>query len=270
MTVKTTLVLAILILMLGFGTAAVASLPPINLSDGNSSVTIDPYSPSGVFEWTVELTNHMAQSSYWYRIGGEGIAAPLSALSIDHIDQSSTEAMVFYSGTDFSLQILYSLTGGDPGSGTSDIAETVMVTNKTGSAMSFHLFEYVNLNLLGTADGQTVAFDSDSASVFHSKGTTIAQLSSIPGPNYWEIGEATALLNKLNNESFGDLSNVTTSHSGDAAFALQWSRVISAYGTSGAIGQDLLLEGAPVPEPGSLVALLSGLGLIPALKRRRH
>lgn len=261
---------AILVAVLGIGTCALAEVAsPVTLTDGNSLVSIGPYSESGIYDWTVELSNHMAQSSYWYRIGGAGIAAPVSSLTFDYAEVSATEATLYYTGDSFDMSILYSLYGGEVGSGASDLYQSVMITNKTGSAMTFHLFEYVNFDLNGNPAGET-ATQTSSSSVSQSEGTSVGELNAVSIPSHWEIGDAAALLAKLNNDSFENLSDAVSPYTGDAALILQWDKYIAAYGTAAPIGQDMLISGAPVPEPSSIMALMGALGLIPALRRRRR
>jgi hypothetical protein len=264
--VKIKMLVAILVGILGISTCAQARPAGITLHDTaypNSTVSIDPYSQLGIHNWTVDLYNQMTQSAYWYRIGGAGVASPVSSLSVDHIDKSDTDATVFYTGTNFDLQIGYSL-----GPGGADLSQSIMITNKTNSAMTFHLFEYVNFDLNGTALGET-ATHVTSSFTNQTEGTTEGQLNGVSIPAHWEIGDASTLLNKLNTGSFTNLADATSSYTGDAAFALQWDRYIAAYGAS-PIGQDLLVQGAAVPEPSSAMALIGALGLIPALRRRRR
>lgn len=265
------LIVAVLVGIIGISTSALAIAPPITLTDpagANSTVKIDPYSQAGVYDWTVELFNQLSQSSYWYRIGNTGTASAVSALSLDHIDQfDPTTATAYYKGASIDVQVNYSLTGADPGSGTSDLAQTISVTNKTSSTMSFHLFQYVDFDLNGTAPTE-IATRTDSSHVKQTDGTTQAQVG-VSIPSHWEIGDAATLLNKLSTTSFTNLADSASPYTGDAAFAFQWDWSIAKSGSK-SMSEDMLTTGAPVPEPSSAIALIGALGLIPALRRRRH
>lgn len=268
---KLILVLAI-VGILAIGTAATATVASdIVLHDNtlpNSTVKINPYTQDGAYSWTVELQNQLARNSYWYRIGGASVATPLSALTVDHISSSATDATVYYTSANLDISVLYSLVGGDSGSGSSDLYQTVTITNKTSSSMAFHLFEYVNYNICETPLGDTATRIS-STNINQTQGGTTGMIGVNSIPSYWEMGDATALFNKLNTQSFTNLANAASPSTGDVAFAFQWDKSIATHGAM-QVSQDMGITGA-VPEPSSFVALIGALGaLLPALRRRRH
>lgn len=245
---------------------------PVVLTDylgPNSTVIIDPYSQAGVYNWLIDGTNHMAQNAYWFRIGGAGVASPISSIGPVTIDQSlDMQATVLYSGATFDFEVTYALMGSDAGSGTSDLAQTVVLTNKTGSPLDLHVFEYVNMDLNGTAAGETATLNSPGV-VTQTEGATQGQLTANNTPSFWEIGDASTLFNKLNASSFSNLANTASPYNGDAAFAFQWDLSMGANGST-SISQDNLVQGGVVPEPSSVMVLVGALGLLPLRRRSRR
>ncbi len=235
----------------------------------NSSVTIDPYSQAGMLNWVVETYDQMATSSYWYRIGSTGVAAPISSIGTADVSQLTPgDATIIYSSALFDLQVDYTLWGGMVGSGMSDVSETVKITNKTGTALNFYLFEFVNMDLNGTAAGETATL-TNSSTVVQSDGATEGQLSVNTIPNCWEIGDAATLQNKISSVSGLSLSNATSPFTGDAAFAFQWGFSVAGNG-SVSMSQDKLMMGAQVPEPSCLAMFTSLFGIVPILRRRHR
>jgi hypothetical protein len=187
---------------------------------------------------------------------------------VDHVEAYGAEATIYYTGADFDLQLLYSIDGAEPGSGTSDLSQMIMIQNKTGANMTLHLFQYINYDLNATPAAEIATHVADT-DIIQTEGDTYAQVNPI-APSFWEMGDATALLNKLNTESFGNLSNAASSYTGDAAFILQWDRFMTGHASANPINGDLQVVGAPVPEPSSIITLIGALGFVPALLRRRR
>ena len=260
-------------LVLGACAQATAPLTLTHPFGPNSTVRIDPYSQTGLYDWVVENTDQVAQDWYWYRIGSAGTAQSIDAIGNVTINQeASSLATVTFDGAAFSLSVQYSLYGGDWGSGTSDLSETVTVTNKTNGTLDFHLFEYSNHDLNGTA-GNDTAWLENSTHVDQRDGAFASNTSQVGvnlAPDRWEISTAPTLVNKLNNVAFGDLSNSVTPLTGDVSYALQWNLPIAA-GGSLQISKDRLVRGArppEVPEPSGLPVVLSTLGCFVMMRRR--
>ncbi len=269
---KTRVFLGVLAGLLAMAVCASASTSPITLTDyfgTNSVVRIDPYTQAGVYDWLVDGSDQITQNSYWFRIGDSGPASPISSIgsvSVNHtIDSAAT---VIYSGSTFDLQITYTLIGADPGSGTSDLAQTVLLKNKTGSKLDLHLFEYANLDLSGTASGDSAAHTS-ATHITQQDGKTTSELGVQVLPNHWEIASDGGIINRMTSATFRNLSDSSSPASGNVDFAYQWDLSLARY-SSLSISQDDLLAGAAVPEPGSIVVLAGGIGLLPLLRRRRH
>ncbi len=240
---------------------------PITLTDAfgpNSTVNIDATTQAGVYEWLIDGVNHMNQNSYWFSIGS-GPITPLTALGAPTINPVlDMMCEVLYSGDLFDAKISYMLMGTDVGSGQSDLAQIVTITNNSASALDLHFYEYINLDLNGVAGGQAGTLDT-SSTFTQTFGSTESMLSFLAIPDLIEIGNAASLLAKLN----GNVSLVANDYyEGDAACVAQWDVYLN---DSWMMSQDnALFGGAAVPEPASMLALASMVGLLPLMRRRKN
>jgi hypothetical protein len=252
-----------------------AALPAstYSLSDLNSSVLIDPAS-YGVSNWLIEGQNQINQNWYWYRIGNTGEEQSIGSIGAPTVSQASSNTLsVTYENGAFSLNIFYLLLGGDAGSGTADLAQTVTISNKTQSALNFHLFDYTDFDLGGTAYDDTAEIVTpQSISQTDGPVSALVSFNSIPGPTAWQIDSAPWVYYALNDDDMATtLSKTTSPLEGDVEFAFQWDFNIGA-GMTQMVSKDKLIQGiAPVPEPGSFAALAAGLvGCITGAVRRKR
>ena len=262
--VKMALVLGLCAGLLWLASAAPAFASTISLSDGNSEVAIDPYSQAGVSNWTVDNVDQLYQQWFWYRIGSSGPESSIDTLGTPTITQYSADyATVTYAGSNgVTIKVGYTLSGGGPGSGTSDLAENIKITNTSQSAQTVHFFEYSNFVLLGsdTPNGDYVQFQNNS-SVNQWKAGSSESLSETvisPVPNHREAASYPTTLNELNGISGYQLSDLNSNSPstvlgpGDMTWAYEWDTTMLPGGTF-LISKDKQLSGvtpAPsVPEP---------------------
>lgn len=247
--------------------AAYGANAQVTLSDGNAFVEIDPDSSSGMYTFEVDGIDNLYQQWFWYRYDGMDDELSIDELSSATVNQiaANVVSLMFDNGI-LRVEVSYLLTGGTSGSGTADIAESVRITNVSGSSLDLSFFQYSDFDLLENSSGDRVTFENANT-IRQSKGSaTASEVVSTPAADHWEIGGFPSILDK-----FGDGFASTLSDSGspfgpgDGTFAWQWNRTITA-GGSFLISKDKLIEG--VPEPASMIALGAGLlGL--ALRRRR-
>src|SRR5258706_1332202 len=131
------------LLLIGFrGMAPAATL---GLLDGNSSVAIDVDCQHGLFDWKVDGVNFAPvfgggisdyRQWFWYRVGGnpersiDTLTRTTTGLTDANFDGNPDTAFVRYLGAPgFRLEVTFTLVGGTPGSGTSDIGEQIRVVN---------------------------------------------------------------------------------------------------------------------------------------------
>lgn len=268
--------LALLALCLLAATCALAGTLPATLSDSGApgeSVRISNTTGTGIDQWNIANVNQMARNWFWFRIGaGPGTASAIDTISAPVVTQfTSTYARLLYSNANYSVQVDYLLTPGLLNGGTSDLAQTVTISNKTASALDFHLFQLVNFDLNNTAGNDVAVHDAGSGNIIQTDGAYpgLQAQVGVNGFNHWEIDSAATLFNKINGTSFTNLSDSVGTGTGDVAWGSQSNFTVAAHG-SAQMSEDLLVAGAPVPETGTLASL--GLGLLSAvsmIRRRR-
>src|SRR6186997_1639217 len=134
------------LIFLGFtGLAAQrSSAALLTLIDGNSQADFDTATPSNNYNWFVDATDLLAQQAFWYRVGNAGPETSVHTLPIGvqgttdaNFDGNPDTLFVRYNGAGFQVETKYSLDGGLPGSGTSDLAEQISIINLTPSPLDF-------------------------------------------------------------------------------------------------------------------------------------
>lgn len=258
-------VIVLLTLWLQF---SVSAAQPSILGDGNSSVSIDSGSPSGVNNWFVDGQNQLNREWFWYRIGNSGTASSIDTISTPTLFQPTAGALsAIYQNTQFSLQVVYSLVGGAAGSGTADLAEQIKIQNLGSAPLAFNFFQYSDFSL-GGVENQSVDIGQNSQGKFNEAEVTSGTASVMedvdtavsPGANRAEAALADSTLNHLQNTGGYDLDDNLDAGPGDATWALEWNNNIPSGGTL-TISEDLNVTGiSPVPEP-PVWSMLS-LGLI--------
>jgi hypothetical protein len=241
-----------------------------NLSDLNSTAQIDDSSSAGMFTWTVDGTDQMFQQWFWYRIGDTGPESSIHTLGLTSaVPLSARDLRVTYGGVaaGLEIEITYTLTGGTAGSGTSDVAETIRIINRGTSAIDFHFFQYSDFDLGGLIGGQTATFISPQAFQQSGGGMSFTETVVTPAPDHHEANTFANTLVSLTNGTPTTL-NDNDSAFGDATWAFQWDRIISAGGTL-IISKDKNIT--PIPEPVSMVLLGTAmLGMVQLIRRRRR
>jgi MYXO-CTERM domain-containing protein len=260
---------AVLAASVGLSTAS-SRAANVVLQDGNSSVTL---STAAVTNWTIGSTSELGQESFWYRIGSSGGQSPISALSPVTSKASDTNGNMlndvakfsYGSSSGFEVVVTYSLTGGQTGSQTSDLGETIKVSNSGMSSQTFHLFEYTNFNLGGSTSGQIVTITGGNTATDIGNGLE-AQTVVSPKPSEFEASNTAASPDLLSHISSSTkaytLANVASAASGDGEWGFEWDITLGC-GSSYVISIDKNIKGtqvAAVPEPVSGAITLLGLG----------
>jgi hypothetical protein len=171
----------------------------------------------------------------------------------------------YNNGSGLQIETRYSLDGGAAGSGSSDMAAQISITNLTGSPMDFHFFQYADFDLAG-GGGDSAVFTNLNAVQQFGPGTHLLESVVTPVPNHREIAFFPVTLNKLNDGVATTLSDTpigTVVGPGDLAWANQWDVVI-APGATFQISTDTNLNAVPEPGLGSLLTV--GIGLLGGLR----
>ena len=232
----------------------------ITLTDGNSTLSINPTSSAGMDSWTVDGINQLYQQWYWYRVGPTGLAAPINTLGLLSAVQSTPDEVALSYGSLTGLEVVLRLTldGGPAGSGLSDLDQQIQVGNHSVASKQVHFFEYSDFDLDGTPGGQAITLTGTPVNT----ASQISGLSSVaeavvgPSPNRYEAALWPTILNGLDTVSGYTLNDVATAGPGDATWAFEWDRTL---GHNGAllISKDESLS-VVVPEP----ATIFGMGVI--------
>lgn len=229
----------------------------ITLSDSNSTVKIDPYTPAGVFSWEVDEVEHLCRKWFWYRVGDTGPEASIDTLPLTADVQflGTKGIQLVYTAPNFSINILFILTGSSAGSNTSDFKETIRIRNTSDSPLDFHFFEYSDFDIGGTAEDDKAARTGSNRILQEENPFFIETLATTP--DHWEIDVAPNIRDKLNDGEATTLADATSPLSGPAniEWTFQWDSSIPAGGTF-LIGKDILIG------PVVLGPELAGLGLI--------
>ena len=240
------------------------------LTDMNSVFRID--STLGADLWLVDGTSQLFEQGFWFRLGNSGPESRLGNFYTNGwLDQGGRTATMQYTHSNFTAEIVYTLTGGSGGSGTSDVAETIRLTNTSSTnSLAMRFFQYCDFDLNGTPGDDILSFPNMNAvRQTDGSGTGLSETVVTPDASHHEGGIYPNTRNKLDDNAATTLNDLPAygggSITGDVTWAYEWDRTI-AHNGSFIISKDKHLD--MVPEPGTL--LLLGLGLVGAEVTRRR
>lgn len=246
----------------------------ITLTDHNSIAKFDTSSQSGMYDWIVDGKDHMFQQAFWYRVGNtaeEGVhsltQAGIQTSDTNSFDDNGLDTLtVRYSGRGFNIDIRYTLQGGSNGSGISDVAEQIKVTNTGQEVLDFHFFQYNDYDLGGTAVDNSVVINGGNTATQTDESATVGEVVVTPAPTHFAVDTYANQLGLLTDESATTLSDFAGAlTNGDLTWAFQWDFSLGL-NQSYIISKDKNL--AVVPVPGAALLGMLGLGLVGAAKRR--
>lgn len=260
----------------------------ITLTDQASSVTVQTgvlsgtgLAAGGLQTWTLDAVNQLSYMGLWYRVGDSATTpeSPLAALPHtytvmdNNLDPGNDYLRIVYTGAGFTVTQEIYLQGTPFGSGLATMNQDINVANTSASTISFHLFQFTNFDLSGTAGGDVASIPNVINTAQQTDGLMLAQESLTSRdvvPSYCEVGlmtDTNALLTRLTNSVADNLNDNDITAVGDAYWAFQWDTVL-APGGEFPISKTLSVQ--VVPEPMTLAMLLiGGAGLAGARLRRR-
>jgi hypothetical protein len=256
--------------VLAVGTVG-ANAQVFTLTDFNSVFNIDSF--NGAQDWLVEGVDQLYEQGFWFGIGSTSPEQQLgSYFTNGWVDASGRVATLQFTHTMFTAEIMYILTGGTPGSSTSDVAETIRIVNTSREALPLRFFQYCDFDLNNTISNDRVTFvNANTVRQFDSGGgPNLSETVVTPAPSHYEGNLFANTRNSLMDGAttiLSDMPAIGASLSGDVTWAYEWDRTIN-HGGSFLISKDKHMD--TVPEPGTLILLGLGLCGVEVLRRRRN
>ena len=210
--------------------------------------------------WIVEGANQLNQQWFWFRVGN-GPQLSLDTLGAPTVVQTAnTLDLTYTSGSSFTIETKFTLTGGSVGSGMSGMGEQIKISNISGGALDFHFFEYADFNLPGNVQlGKDVTDTLFNEALVTSGNIQLDEdidTGAAPGANRGEAALYNSTLTSLTTTSGYNLNDNLAAGSGldHVTWALQWDTNFTGNG-SFTISKVLSIEGVPEPPAWSLLSM---------------
>lgn len=246
----TTTAVALALAALAAGIAGPAAAAPITVVNGDRSITVDPATQDGLFNWNIGDVDQLRQQWFWFRAPGATAEASLDTLPLITAEAVGNQIHLVFNGEAFGVDVRYTLSG-------NRIDETVTITNNTaGVPLSLAWFEYTDLDVNGIADGDVAS--GDAAGITQGKDGRAVTVTPSPGADGFQIGPFADIRDLLNDGAVTNLDN-TLSPFGpdDVTHAFQWNLTISD-----SLTLSKSKEFVVVPAPAALLLLVVGGGLV--------
>ena len=243
----------------------VATAQAYLLNDGNSTVDIQD-SSSGISSWVVDGTDNLFQQWFWYRVGETGPESSVDTLSAPIVDDDDGDGTLglTYTGAQISVELDFTLGGGQAGSGVSDIGEVITINNISNETLSLHFFQYVDFNLGLDAYDDVVEVINPYVVAQSDSEAVVSETVAVPHASLHEVGIYSSTLDRLEDALPTTLDGSTGPlGQDDVTWAFQWDFTLNV-GGSYIISKDKHIV---IPEPAALGLMLIG-GLV--LLGRRH
>ena len=263
------------VLLLAVLTLALQNTPralACELIDGNSQALVDSTSDHAMYSWTVDGVSELYRQNFWYRTGSSGTQTPVYYLNnVKNTQTSANSATTENANNKLDFTTTYTLEGGSDGSGSATILESFTVKNLSASAVDLHLFQYVDFDLDGSYEGDTLQLGKTGAlftSAAQSKGDVVATETLGVAANHGEVGLDNLVYNQLASSHPITLTDTTGPVGpGDAAYAFEWDVTLAGDASFTITLQKSIQVVQTVPEPSALA--LASLGLVSFIWRRR-
>lgn len=268
-----------LVCLAGLALAAAPSLGVVQvLEDRNSRTFIEDDIGAGMFGWDVDGTPNLAFQGFFYRIGGMGFEAQVDTSTLaltgsflvdtnPFVDPRPDTFAAQYTGPGFIIEPTWQLRGGMAGSGTSDVAESIAITNTGRDPLSFNFFQYSDFDLGGTSGDDSLIITGtppNTAKQSDPIAGTLNETVVTPAPTRYQADSFPNLILELTDGAVTTLNNTAGPLGpGDMTWAFEWEFNILP-GQTILISKDKQLS---IPAPAG-AALLGMAGLFAGRRRR--
>ena len=267
--------LACLPVLAGLGAGAPA-LGQGTISDGDAVYENNDFSPAGVADWWTDGTgssDHLYRNAWFYRVVGD----PSQTLvhydaggigeGPDFESYTGNTATIGWVQSAIDLELNIKVFDG-PGLGQSQLLQVMEITNTGQSAVDVALFNFVDLDVGGTAGGDSGIIDgTGTLMTIEDDGGDVVEWLGV-GADAWEIRSFNGLFVDLDGTEPYDLDNSGSPFgSGDFTGAFQWNLTI-APDSSVRITAGGGVNTPAIPAPGALALL--GLAVPFARRSRRR
>lgn len=253
------------------------------LSARNTGITFNLSGPTpGITDWTINGGGSLLNNQWFYYSVGNGpiytidnISAP-SAPVIGGSSKSPTLS-TSYANSSINVSTLFTLGSGLVGSPTATLGDAITISNPTGNSQVYHFYQYSFFAGGGQAATFTlggVGYNLVETSL--TPPTTVnAQMSSVSGGTSIFSSVQTGIYNGLqfglmNGASAPTLNNTLTASGMQVDFAYEWDITLAPSGQTGSSLTISELQTVSVPEPASLVLVVSGMLAVSLMLLRRR
>jgi hypothetical protein len=251
---------------------------PVTLTDQNSTIQVYSQSDVGVGSWTVDGVSQLNRQAFWFRVGDATPSNPEQ--SIDTLTRTVSNPVdgsgdgyydylyqKFVQSGQFSVALTYNLTGGEFGTGSSDLGMSIKIVNTSAQSLSFHFFQLSDFDLGGSGAQDTAQAGKNLSGlcdeVLQQNGTWSVDTVISPGASQAQVDFHPNIYNLLTNSQGDDLNGAAGPVGpGNVEWGLEWS-VTLAPNANLTISEDQNI----VPEPATLTLL--AIGALGLLRNRR-
>jgi hypothetical protein len=241
------------------------------LADGNSTAG---FNDQGQISWIVDGVEQLFDQQFYFRrstdtreyVLGDGGLGNIGSFVTDtnpfRDDRADAFGNLYADGQGLEIETVFTLRGGNAGSGRADLAESITIRNTGLQSISLSFFQYVDFDLGGDSSDDTGWIVNGNTVRQEDAEFSVAEVVVTPAPHRWSVGNYPDLVDALNDDDIDNLDN--NSHAeGDIAWGFQWNITIAA-GQSFIISKDKSI----VPAPGALALLGLSAGLVAPRRRR--